>query len=278
MNKSITAHCLVRNEERWVWYAIMSVIEYVDKILVFDTGSTDRTVEIVKSIKSPKIIFEEKGIVGKKGFTGLRQEMLDRTETEWFMVLDGDEVWTKVAIEALMKAIGKAKAQERAVIVGHWACVGDVWHYSQIMEELINPQAPLGLKGWRSARGMRKFPGLQTTNSYPLESYVDEKGVNASEWERKRLIFIKEKFFHMTFLRRSATIKQDRQVMMRGPKIRFVKGRAFSEGMEYPEVFHLARPKIVPDPWGRLNWGDQVRGVYYRGLNAWNRYIRKRNT
>ena len=51
----IWANCLIKNEERWVWYALQSVLPYVDKILVWDTGSTDNTVEIIKTIKSNKI-------------------------------------------------------------------------------------------------------------------------------------------------------------------------------------------------------------------------------
>ena len=58
MNK-IIVHCLVANEERFVWYALQSVLPYVDQVMVWDTGSTDKTVEIIKAIKSPKIIFKE---------------------------------------------------------------------------------------------------------------------------------------------------------------------------------------------------------------------------
>jgi hypothetical protein len=46
----ITAHTLVKNEARFVWYSVMSVIEHVDKILLWDTGSTDGTKEILKKI------------------------------------------------------------------------------------------------------------------------------------------------------------------------------------------------------------------------------------
>ena len=58
----ITAHCLIKNEENFVWYAIKSVVDFVDKIIVFDTGSTDKTVELIKKLAEEypeKIIFEE---------------------------------------------------------------------------------------------------------------------------------------------------------------------------------------------------------------------------
>jgi glycosyltransferase involved in cell wall biosynthesis len=59
MISGITVHMVVKNEDQWIWYSIQSVLQYVDKILITDTGSTDHTVEIIKSIKSPKLIKSE---------------------------------------------------------------------------------------------------------------------------------------------------------------------------------------------------------------------------
>ena len=47
---SVWVHTLVKNEERYIWYSVMSVIDYIDKILIWDTGSTDKTVDIIKEI------------------------------------------------------------------------------------------------------------------------------------------------------------------------------------------------------------------------------------
>lgn len=265
-NPLITAHCLIRNEERWIWYAVMSVIDHVDKILVFDTGSTDRTVEIVKSIKSNKIIFEQKGEVDKKQYTALRQEMLDRTKSEWFLILDGDEVWPKETIEELKKAVRNAPSKKDAVVVGQWVCMGDVFHYSKAMEEFEHSQYP-GMKGFRLPRAIRKIKGLQCIGLYGFESYSDRNGLNISYWDTKRVIFLRNKFFHMTLLPRSSNIKKDREVMMRGPKTFFYKGTPFPEKIKYPEVFYQNRPKIVPSPWRRLTLIDELRGLYYRTIN-----------
>ena len=46
----ITAHMMVKNEARFVWYSIMSVLDYVDRIRIWDTGSNDGTVEIIESL------------------------------------------------------------------------------------------------------------------------------------------------------------------------------------------------------------------------------------
>ena len=35
-NYTITGHMVIKNEDRWVWFAIMSVIEYLDRLIIFD--------------------------------------------------------------------------------------------------------------------------------------------------------------------------------------------------------------------------------------------------
>ena len=42
---SLTAHIMVRNEP-FVWYAVRSVYPYVDKILLWDTGSDDECTRV----------------------------------------------------------------------------------------------------------------------------------------------------------------------------------------------------------------------------------------
>lgn len=79
MNYSnITVHTLVKNEEKWIWFSIMSVINFVDKLIIFDTGSTDNTVRIINEILkneeyANKILFEEKGSISSDKFS-----LLDR--------------------------------------------------------------------------------------------------------------------------------------------------------------------------------------------------------
>src|SRR3989344_3752116 len=102
----IWAHTLVKNEERYIWYAVMSVIDYVDRILIWDTGSTDKTFEIVEEIKKlypDKVDFREVGNVDINQFTIIRNKMLDRTNSDWFMILDGAEVWWKGSISEIVK-------------------------------------------------------------------------------------------------------------------------------------------------------------------------------
>ena len=106
----IVAHCLVKNEENWIWYSLMSILDYVDEIMVWDTGSTDKT-EIIKSIKNSKIKFKQVIQNNVFEFTKLRNEMLDETKTDWLMILDGDEIWPQQTIKNTTKLIKSNKIQ-----------------------------------------------------------------------------------------------------------------------------------------------------------------------
>lgn len=274
---SITALCLIKNEENWVWYAIKSVIDYFDKIIVFDTGSTDNTVKIIKSIKSPKIVLEEKGEVDRAGVTAMRQEMLDRTDSEWFLILDGDDIWPKAAIKELIGSIGNAKPHEDAVVVGSWWCLGDVYNYYPAIEKLKHAKAPKDLTGWRSARAIRKINGLHCVGSYPLDSYADRSGRNIAYWSKKRQIFLKEKYFHTSLLPRSSSRKKDLEVIGRGQKTSFHRGKTFPQNFKYPEVFFLSRPKMVPSPWRKMTLIEEFTNLYIRGIRFFKRLVESYN-
>ena len=76
---SITAHMLVKNEERWIWFAVQSVLPAVDGVLVVDTGSSDRTLDILKTIRANKLVVEEREAGSREELVNLRNEMLQRT-------------------------------------------------------------------------------------------------------------------------------------------------------------------------------------------------------
>ncbi|MBP7119428.1 glycosyltransferase, partial [Candidatus Woesebacteria bacterium] len=117
----ITAHILVKNEYRFIWYSVMSVLPFVDKVMIWDTGSTDGTIEIINEIlqvpeakrkvtfvKRDTAIFDEEVI---------RQEMLDQTTTDWFLVVDGDEIWWNESIKTVVRFIKENGKKYDAVVV-----------------------------------------------------------------------------------------------------------------------------------------------------------------
>lgn len=195
----ITGHCLVRNEDRFIWYAINSALPYLEKLIIYDTGSTDKTVGIVKSIKSSKIIFAQKFQKTPEELVKLRLDQIAQTRTEWFFLLDGDEIWPEKSIVKLFDTAINAPGDKLAVFCRTRNCVGDVYHY---LPENTGRYELSGIKGHLNVRMFRKTPDLTVTGRYPLEAYC-YKGLPINDQPGK-LVFADVWYLHTTHLQRSS--------------------------------------------------------------------------
>lgn len=196
---SITAHCLIKNEEKFVEYAIRSVLPFVEKVIIFDTGSTDSTVEIINKLKkefSDKILFEQKGECDKVRHTELRNEMIEMTKTEWFMVLDGDEVWTNRAMEEALRVLHTQKTID-CLIAPFYLCVGDVYHETKKRGKI----ELLGKMGYWYPRFFR-IGDIHWKGDYNEDSLYRENG--DIYFNKENTYFLRKKYWHMTHLIRSS--------------------------------------------------------------------------
>ncbi len=250
MKQGITVHCVVKNEEKWIWYALNSILEIASKVLIYDTGSTDKTVEIIKTIKSKKIIFEEKGEVNAEGLVKLRRQQLEGTQTEWFLILDGDEIWPDKTKKELVDKLKTAKENDWGVVIRAWNLVGDIYHYHPESIRYHWPFAPTSYKGWANLRVIHtQVPGLHIQGKYPLEAYCDKNKTPLQNYGQKNLIFLKNRYFHTTYLTRSSSRSTDKKILNRLKKNKYEFGIKFPKNFKYPKVFYIKHPGIVTDPW-----------------------------
>lgn len=77
---------MVKNEEAFLEPALLSARDWVDEMVVVDTGSTDRTVEIAKDLGARVEHFE-----WCNSFSAARNETLRHSRGEWVAILDADE-------------------------------------------------------------------------------------------------------------------------------------------------------------------------------------------
>jgi glycosyltransferase involved in cell wall biosynthesis len=258
-NKSIWVNCLVRNEEKWIWFALMSVINHVDKILVWDTGSTDETVDIIKGIKNPKIEFKEYGSVTKETYPQARQAMLEATKADWLFILDGDEIWTDDGIRQVIDEIQKSEDDLESIVVKTINFVGDVYHYQ---EEQAGKYEIAGHKGHLNLRAMNlKIPGLHAAGSHGVQGYFDGENKPIQERNSKNIVFLPVSYFHATHLQRSSAIEKEKEVPLRANKRKYELGISLPENTVYPEVFYLERPEDVPNPWGKMSKLELLRSA-----------------
>lgn len=269
----LTAHMLIKNEERWVWFAIKAILPYVDSLIVFDTGSTDKTLEIIHLISQQesgkKIKVWSKPAHSRSDLVALRQEMVNLTQTDWFLLVDGDEVWPKSSLKQLIKHLERAPKEIIGAVVRTRNCVGDIYHYQL---ESAGKYTLKGMTGHLTIRAFRKHKNYSWAGEYPLEGYMDEFRQLLNDQDEK-LIFIDTHYYHLTHLKRSND-NDSSQVIDRLKKYKLEIGTKAKE-KEIPQVFFESRPKIVPDPLTSYSLAEYMAAVVLTPIKRFIRYIRK---
>lgn len=88
----LTIGMIVKNEEKYLercLNGLKPILEQVDsELIIADTGSTDRTVEIAKKFTDNVFYFE-----WIKDFAAARNSTLEKAQGEWYMFIDADEIF-----------------------------------------------------------------------------------------------------------------------------------------------------------------------------------------
>ncbi len=243
-NKKIWVNTIVNNEENFIWFAIMSVIDFVDKVLVWDTGSDDNTAKIVeeiKKIKKDKIIFREVGRVNKTAFTHMRQKMLEESICDWLLILDGDEIWWKQSIKKVVAEVNKRGDEMDGIFVPMVVPVGDIYH---LQEEKAGKYEIKGKKGHISLKVLnKKIPGLHVDWPYGKEGFFD--GSDKLIQEREDVFFLEAPFLHVTHLKRSGFKRTH-------DKFKHELGKDVPQKFKFPEVFYESYPSFISSPWNKM--------------------------
>lgn len=242
----ICVNTIIYNEDSFIWFAIMSVIDYVDKILIYDTGSKDNTLKIIeeiKKIKRNKIIIRKMREVDAYRLTTLRQKMLEESDCDWIILLDGDEIWWENSIKALIEEIRSKKNELDGIVVPVVVPVGDIYHMQETAAGKYNL---LGRKGHLNLRAInRKIPDLHVDNTpYPMEGYRNQK--NQLIQESEKTIFLDTPYLHMTHLKRSSAKRKF-------DKFKYELGDKVSNNFKFPEVLYKTHPNFVPSPWVKIS-------------------------
>ncbi|MBT7706858.1 glycosyltransferase family 2 protein [archaeon] len=273
MNRpKIIVHCLVRNENRFIWYALKSVLPFVDKIMVWDTGSTDNTVQIIKSIKSKKVLLKEVGNVNKNTFTTIRGQMLEQTPKgyTWLMILDGDEVWSKKSIEKVTKFMRQNVTTE-SIVVRNYNLVGDIYHR---LPESAGNYHLAGQKGHLTIRFMnlKTIPGLCVKKPHGQQGFFDSQGTLIQNRDPKNIKFINIYYHHATHLQRSLSRAADLQVIKRAQKLKTEFGQKISS-KQIPQVFFRSHPDIVPSVTQRAPVSFWLKSIIITPLKIVKRWL-----
>jgi glycosyltransferase involved in cell wall biosynthesis len=271
----ITAHTLVKNEARFLWYSVMSVINHVDRVLLYDTGSTDDTLKIIKALLNTKVgkekIIFNNYIAEPFNEELARQKMLDNTNDGWLIVVDGDEIWWDESIRKVVNTIKTDGDKYESIVVPTINVAGDMFHYQ---EESAGLYQLAGRKGHYNLRGVNiKIPGLRSLGEHGVWGWADEENKMIQDRDQSKIKYIEAPYLHATFLRRAGNNFDDQNVYKRPQKLKHELGIPFPKDFYYPEVFFRDKPSIVKDVWGSMDTEFYLRSLIETPLRKVKRRI-----
>ena len=132
---TITGLAIVFNEEKNVAELIQN-LSFVDELILVDSFSSDKTVEIIKSFDHVKLI-QNKFI----DFTSQRNLAIDNAHSEWVLFLDADE------------RIPEKLKQEIRICVQNENANDAYYFYRKFMFK----GKPLHFSGWQTDKNFRLF-------------------------------------------------------------------------------------------------------------------------
>jgi glycosyltransferase involved in cell wall biosynthesis len=102
---------IVKNEEEKLARCLNSVKDYVDEIVIVDTGSTDKTKEIAQSFGAKIYDFE-----WCKDFSKARNFSIEKTTGDYVLVLDADYILLQFDKQSILQTMENRKVVGLAVI------------------------------------------------------------------------------------------------------------------------------------------------------------------
>lgn len=296
--KTIGVHTLVKNEAKFIWYSVMSVYPYVDKIRLWDMGSTDYTRSIIGKIlellDSDGKIFYEDALMNNFDeeyarqhmldqtpppteiykdsdfFPWTRDKMLEKTTADWFIVVDADEIWWDDSIKKVIDLIQERGDELESIVVPVILPVGDIFHQQ---EEKAGRYKLAGKVGHYNLRAInRRISGLHSKGSHGVWGWADGEGKMIQDGDPKKIAYLDTPYFHTTYLPRSGEGK-DAEVVKRKMKRKHEIGIPFPKDFFYPEVFFRDKPEIVPSPWSTMSKSFKFRAFFETPLRKIKRRI-----
>jgi len=244
--KNLTVHCIIKNEEYWIWYCLKSIIPFCKRIMVWDTGSTDNTLRILQHPELYDCIeLRRLQSVDEYSHTAMRNLMIEETKTEWFCIIDGDEIWTSDLFMEIAKSMNNSAFNILIVPFSYvFPSIGYEPNYEDEFE-IAN------VKGAYAARVFRKKGKPKWYNSYFTTELRYADGTLATSGHVPEMHVLINKVLHFTLLPRS---RKDHETMGRIGKLQFSgepnsnSYRRIPDYTRLPDILVKKRPSLVKDP------------------------------
>src|SRR3989338_152893 len=102
MKLPISLLILAKNEEKTIGFCIEPLKNYVQEIIVCDTGSKDRTIAIARSLGAKVIKMKL-----NNDFAAVRNAMIEKSSCPWLLQLDADSRIATCDLPLLFRLMSK---------------------------------------------------------------------------------------------------------------------------------------------------------------------------
>src|SRR4051794_32141431 len=151
---------IVKDEEEMLPRCLAAAKPAVDEIIVVDTGSSDRTVEIAESFGARVIHHEWNG-----SFSDARNVSLDAASGDWVIYLDADEVLVEEDADGLRALTGRVWREAFSLVETNYT--GDIEDGTAMTHN--------ALRMWRNRPEYRFKGRLHEQMAYALPAYLSER-------------------------------------------------------------------------------------------------------
>jgi len=134
----LTGIVITKNEEKMLEDCLKS-LSFCDEVIVVDSNSEDKTVEIAKKL-SAKVFSDD-----YKDFSESRNFGLAKAEGEWVLYVDADERVSKELADNILKTIKSPELDVYKIIRKNYYYGTNPWPYLEKLERLFLKKA---FKGW----------------------------------------------------------------------------------------------------------------------------------
>jgi glycosyltransferase involved in cell wall biosynthesis len=163
---TLTTVILTSNSETTVLKSINSTL-FSDEILIVDDNSTDKTLELIKSINNPKINIVQNKL--NNDFSAQRNLGLKSAKGEWVLFLDSDEYLTKKLKAEIQNILNSNPPYEGFYLKRKDLFLGKILKYGETGNIKLLRLAKRNKGLWQgSVHETWQINGKTTTLNYPI--------------------------------------------------------------------------------------------------------------
>ncbi len=201
--EKLSAILITKNEEKNIGRCLES-LKFTDEVILVDSGSNDKTLEIAKQFKNVKIIQTD-----WFGFVENKKIALQNTINNWIFWIDADEVapeslaqeWKTILQNPLFHEIGAMNIARKTFFLGHWVKHSG-WYPNRTirffnkncayLSESVLHESIIVKKGYKTEKLKTNLLHYSYTSLYQYFDKMNQYGISGAKeiTRKKKIVFL----------------------------------------------------------------------------------------